>query len=433
MRQPPKWSARLPAVVGFSAVFVLVGVIGAWSVGTEIAGAVVAQGVVKAENDRQVVQHPDGGVVGEILARDGDVVEAGQTLVRFDDTFLRSELVVVERQLAETFARRARLEAEQSDAPAPEFSNAPEFVTLEPHVLRAQVDGQRALFDARLTSLSQERAQIREQQRQIERQVEGISAELTAMRRQLELTSQELEGIEGLFERGFAQRSRLIELQREEAGLQGEVGRLLASLAEAETRISTLEIEVLKLADRRREEAITTLRDLQYSEIELEERRLALVERMSRLDVRAPVAGIVFGSRVFALQSVVQPAEPMMYLVAADQPLHVSARIEPNDVDQIYPGQDVSMLFTTFSTRTTPEIPGRVVRVSADTEVDEVSGMAFYEAVIVPEPLALADLPELRLLPGMPVEAFLKTTERTPLSYLSQPLTVYFNRAFREE
>jgi HlyD family secretion protein len=123
----------------------------------------------------------------------------------------------------------------------------------------------------------------------------------------------------------------------------------------------------------------------------------------------------------------------MMYLVAADQPLHVSARIEPNDVDQIYPGQDVSMLFTTFSTRTTPEIPGRVVRVSADTEVDEVSGMAFYEAVIVPEPLALADLPELRLLPGMPVEAFLKTTERTPLSYLSQPLTVYFNRAFREE
>jgi len=427
------WSARVPLIVGFAAVILLLGGLGAWSVGVRIAGAIMAPGTVQVESERQVVQHPDGGVVGEILARDGDAVEAGDVLIRLDGTFLRSELAIVERQTAEIFARRARLDAERDGDDALDFGEVPEFTLIGSETIEEQMEGQHSLFEARRTSLSQEQNQLSEQQRQIERQIEGTEAQLIALERQLEIIELELGDVQTLFDDGLIQIQRLLELQREEARLNGEIGRLMSAIAEAETRISELEIKSLRLVGNRREEAITRLRDLQYSEIELVERRISLIERLARLDVRAPVSGLVFGSQVFAVQSVILAAEPMLYIIPGDQPLHVSARIDPRDVEQVYPGQDVALMFTTFSQRTTPEVAGIVQRVSADAEADETTGQTFYEAILVPDEMALAAFPDVTLLPGMPVEAFLKTQDRTPLSYLTKPLTVYFNRAFREE
>ena len=432
-RDPKDWSAGLPLAIGFASIFLLVGSLGAWSIGTQIAGAVVAPGVVEVESERQVIQHPDGGVVGEILARDGDTVDAGDVLVRLDGTFLRSELAIVEGQLLEIFARKARLEAEQLEAETPDFGSPPAFLTVTDEAVREQVDGQTTLFEARRASLAQNVLQLKEQQGQIESQIEGILAQRTSLDRQLALIEKELADIQTLFDKGLVQATRLLELQREEARLQGEIGNLTAATAEARTRISGLEIERLALFDQRREEAITRLRDLRYNEIELEERRLSIVERLARLDVRAPVSGTVFGSKVATVQSVIQPAEPMMYLVPGDQPLQVSARISPIHIDQIYPGQDVALMFTTFNRRTTPEVPGTVFRISPDAAMDENTGETFYEAVILPDEDALRDIAHIQLLPGMPVEAFLKTDDRTPLSYMTQPLMVYFQRAFREE
>jgi HlyD family type I secretion membrane fusion protein len=428
-----RWTATLPLVVGFVAIALMLGGLGAWSVGTQIAGAVVAPGVVEVQSERQVIQHPDGGVVGEILARDGDSVAAGQVLLRLDGTFLTSELAIVESQLAELFARSARLMAERDGAEAPDFGDRPGFETVDTQALDDLIAGQRALFDARSTSIAQERRQIAEQQAQIDRQIEGLEAQLSALNRQRSLISNEVADVQSLFDRGLVQGPRLSELQREDARLEGEIGNLRAMVAEAETRISALEIESLRLVDSRREEAITRLRDLGFSRIELQERRLSLLEQIARLDVRAPVRGVVFASRVVAEQSVVQPAEPMMFIVPGDQPLHVSARIDPIDIDQVFPGQEVSLMFTTFNRRTTPEIPGLVLRVSADAETDEVTGATYYQAVVTPDDTALAALPGVTLLPGMPVETFLKTEERTPLSYLTQPLMAYVQRAFREE
>lgn len=419
-------------ILGFLAIALLGGTLGAWSVGTQIAGAVLASGTIQVESDRQVIQHPDGGVVGEILARDGDSVAPGDVLVRLDGTFLRSELVIVERQLAEIFARRTRLVAERdaTDALAP--VDAPVFAIVTPEQIAGQIEGQRDLFLARRTALGQQQDQLAEQQAQIGAQIDGARAQLTALERQQQLIGEELADVQTLFDRGLMQASRLLELQREEARLQGEIGRLLSAIAEARTRISGLEIERLRLVEARREEAITQLRDLQYAEIELEERRLGLTERLARLDVRAPVAGTVFGSRVAALQSVVQAAEPMMFVVPGDQPLQVSARIDPTDIDQVFVGQQVSLVFSAFSQRTTPRAPGTVVRISADAAFDEATGLSFYEAVVKPDAAKLApDLAE-RLLPGMPVEVHLRTEDRTPLSYLTQPLSVYFSRALRE-
>lgn len=411
----------------------MLGGLGSWSIGTEIAGAVVASGTLEVESEHQVIQHADGGVVGEIFARDGDSVVAGETLLRLDGTFLKSELAIVESRLAETFARSARLEAERDEAEKPNFESPPDFAMIDDETVANLVRGQENLFDVRRTSLEQERSQLAQQQAQIERQIEGMQSELTALSRQRDLVSEEVENVQSLLERGLIESRRLSELLRDDAQLLGEIGNLNAMVAEAETRISALAIERLRLADRRREDAITPLRDLGARQFEFEERRLTLEEQIARLDVKAPVSGTVFASTVAARQSVVQAAEPMMYIVPSDQPLQVSARIDPVDVDQVFQGQNVSLMFTTFNRRTTPEVAGSVLRVSADAETDEATGTTYYQAVIAPDETTLAAMPEMSLLPGMPVEAFLKTENRTPLSYLTQPLTVYFQRAFREE
>ncbi|MFK7870113.1 MAG: HlyD family type I secretion periplasmic adaptor subunit [Roseobacter sp.] len=433
MSEKTPWSARVPMTVGLISIFLLLGSLGTWAMATQIAGAVVATGTVEVESDRQVVQHPDGGVVGEINVRDGDMVRANDVLVRFDDTFLLSELAVVERQLLEAEARQIRLSAERDGTATPEFITPETFANLDEDWVASQMDGQRNLFEARRQSIAQESRQLEEQKLQIENQIVGIEAQRAALDIQLELILEESTDLSDLLARGLVPAARVLELLREEARLKGEIGNLTARIAEARGRIAAIAIEVIKLTDSRREEAITTLRDLRFSEIDLTQRRLQLYERLSRLDVRAPVAGTVFGTRVFALQSVVQPAEPMMYIVPGDQPLQVSARIDPIHIDQVFPGQPVALRFSTFDQRTTPEVNGIVERVSADTVMDEATGFQYYEAILQPSPEELAGLPDVELLPGMPVEAFLRTRDRTPLSYLTQPLTSYFNRAFRED
>jgi len=342
-------NARLLLAIGFGAIALLVGGIGVWSVATNISGAVVAQGTVKVESERQVIQHPDGGVVGKILAYNGDRVHAGDILVRFDDTFLKSELSIVQSQLMEIAARKARLEAERDGRETLDFSERPVYAHLDPKQIDEQLAGQQALFEARRASLAQKTSQLREQQQQIHKQVEGVEAQLASLHRQLDLISQELEDKQSLLDRHLMEASRVLQVQREHARLTGEIGQLNASIAEARVKISAIEIEILRLTDEQREDAITQLRDLQYTQISLIERENSLSEQLLRLDVRAPVDGVVFGSRIFALKSVVQPAEPMMFLVPSDQPLYVAVRVDPTNIDQVYVGQTVSLQFSTFN------------------------------------------------------------------------------------
>ncbi|PTW47070.1 MULTISPECIES: HlyD family type I secretion periplasmic adaptor subunit [Rhodovulum] len=425
-------SARLPLVVGMIAVVCLVGGIGVWSVATNIAGAVVAPGTVKVESERQVVQHADGGVVGEILAKDGDTVAAGQVLVRLDGTFLRSELMIVERQLLEIQARKARLVAERDGVDSPDFSGLDSFSNIEPVWVAEHIDGQTRLFAARKAAQAQELDQLHEQTVQIENQIDGTGSQQGALVKQLALIEKELADKMTLYKQNLVPASQVLALQREEAGLEGDIGRLTSQEAELRAKISELAVQGLRLQESRREDAITTLRDLQYSEIELQERRLSLTERLSRLDVRSPVDGVVFGSKVFALGSVVQAAEPMMYVVPGGQALLVSAKVETTDIDEVFPGQPVSLKFTTFDSRTTPNVSGTVLRVSADALTDEATRATYYEVVIQPDIDEMAALPNVELVPGMPVESFIRTRDRSPLSYLLHPLAVYFERAFRE-
>jgi len=432
--QKSPWRSTKQLVIGFIALFCLVVGLGGWAAMANIAGAIVSSGMIEVEANRQVVQHPEGGVVGEILADDGDVVEAGAVLVRFDDTLLRSELAIVEGQLFELMARRGRLEAERDDFEGIAFPDELEGMASEAGIdVQNLKAGQLRLFAARRDSLKKEAEQLAERKIQIERQIEGSESQLSALERQSELLSQELADQTDLLNKGLAQASRVLALQREEARLLGQVGELTAAVAESRGRIAETEIEILKLKSSLREEAITTLRDLEYSEIELKERRLSTLETLSRMEVRAPSSGVVYGTTIYALRSVVRPAEPLMYIVPQDSPFVISARIEPIHIDQVHQGQEAKLVFSAFNARTTPELEGVVTKVSADVFTDEVTGQVYYAAEILPIEGELVKLEGQELLPGMPVESFIRTTDRTPLAYLTKPLMDYFNRAFREE
>jgi len=414
---------------GLLALVLLVGGFGTWAVMAQITGAVITSGQIEVDRNRQVIQHPDGGVVAEILVDEGDTVAAGDLLIKLDATTLQSELAIVEGQLFELMARRGRLEAERDGI---------ETLTFDPILMAAPtgselMEGQRRLFDARLESTKRATEQLDQQRAQIASQLDGISAQQTALDTQKTLISQELGDQQKLLDQKLVQASRVMGLQREEANLLGRVGELTASAAQAAERMTEIDIQVLTLTTTRREESITRLRALQYNELELSERRRTLVRQLDRLDIRAPVSGVIYGLQVFAEQSVIRPADPVMFLVPQDRPLVIATKVRPVDIDQIHLGQDVILRFSAFDQRRTPELHGKVTLVSADIFQDEATGMAFYQAEIQLNEGEATRLPEdMVLIPGMPVEAFVRTADRSPMDYLLKPLADYFAKAFRE-
>lgn len=432
MKAPRTWSARSPLLLGFATLLVLVGGLGAWSVLTTLSGAIVASGQIEVEQNRQVVQHPDGGVVAEILVAEGSVVKAGDMLVQLDGTLLQSELAIVENQLFELLARRGRLEAERDGAPE---MTVPDELTrmaeIRPDV-RDLAEGQVRLFAARAETLGQLIDQRRKRIAQIASQIEGIEAQSTSIASQITLVRQELVGQQELLAKGLVQVARVLALERELARLEGQAGELTAAKAEAEGAMTEIEIETVGLSSQRREDALTELRDVAARELELAERRRALVEQIARLEIRAPVSGIVLSMAVTTPRSVVRPAEPVLYIIPQDRPLVIAVRVPTIHVDQVHLGQDVRLLFSAFATRTTPELQGKVVKVSADALTDERTQVQYYRTEISINPGEVDRFEDQVLVPGMPVEAFIRTDDRTPLSYLVKPFTDYFNRAFRE-
>ncbi|GKY88798.1 HlyD family type I secretion periplasmic adaptor subunit [Sinisalibacter aestuarii] len=427
------WSARGPVILGILALVVLVGGFGTWSVLSNIAGAIVANGAIEVEQNRQVVQHPDGGVVDEILVREGDIVEAGQVLIRLDPERLNSDLTIVQSQLFELMARRGRLEAERDGSDAVTFSDDLLAVAASSPDVAEMLESNRKLFSQRRDNLAASVEQLGKRKAQIASQIEGLDAQLNALREQIAFIQEELTNQTTLFERGLTQQSRVLALEREKSSLEGSSGEIVAARAQAEGRITEIEIEIIRIQAQSREEAIAELSEQEGRELELAERRRALLEQLNRLDIRAPRSGAVHELRVFGEQSVIQPAQPVLYLVPQDQPLIIGLQIETIHVDQVHAGQDVALRFAAFDTRRTPEILGRVISVSPDAIQDERTGQSYYRARVEISEGEIEKLPEGSvLIPGMPVQAYLQTGEHSPIAYLMKPLADYFNTAFRE-
>lgn len=427
-----RWSVRTPIIAGLLAVIILVGGFIAWAMMSQISGAVVASGQVEVEQQRQIVQHPDGGVVESIAVKDGSDVKAGDLLLGLDGTLLRTEHTIVEGQYFEVLARRGRLEAERGETEEVTFPDELTTAAKDDPDLAGLVEGQASLFRTRLDTLRQSLDQLAKQSDQITSEIEGIDAQIDALGTQRDLIGKELVDQQSLLDRGLAQASRVLALQREAARMDGELGSLQANRASALIRQTELEIQRLQLGAERREQAETELRDLGYRELELAERRRSLVEQISRLEIRAPVSGLVYNMQVTTPRSVIRPADPLLYIIPQDRPLVIGARLQTINIDEVMVGQPVVLRFSAFSSRTTPEIDGRLDRVSADALLDEATRAPYYRAEVSIPPEEMEKLGDLALVPGMPVEVYIQTGERTPMAYLLKPLADYFNRAFRE-
>ncbi len=434
MSQETEWSARNPLLIGGLTLLILLGGFGTWAVMSSIAGAIVASGRIEVDRNRQIVQHLDGGIVAEILVDEGDSVARGDVLLRLDAKELRSQLAITEGQLFEMMARRGRLEAERDSAKAVEFEEELLALAMIRPAVADLVEGQRRLFVAREESIAREIEQLNKRSAQTKDQIKGIKAQQASMELQLGLIAEELKNQTILLERGLAQAGTVLNLRRTEADLSGRLGELVATEAQALGRITETEIEILKLGSTRREEAITQLRDLRYQELELGENRRTLLERLDRLDIAAPVSGIVYDLQVHTPRSVIRAADPVLYLVPQDRPLVIAAQVSPTDIEQIYVGQDVTLKFSSLDQRNTPDLFGKVMLVSADAFEDQNTGISYYRAEIELNADEAQRLPKgTVLIPGMPVESYIRTQDRSPLSYLVKPLADYFVKAFRED
>ena len=418
--------------VGAIAVFLLVGGFGTWAATASLAGAVVAQGTVVVESSVKKVQHQTGGIVSEIRVRDGDRVKAGDVLIRLDATIAGANLGVITSQLDELQMREARLKAERDDKATLDLP-----ASLSARAGAADVDeivsGERTLFENRRAALAGQKAQLNERINQLNEQILGLEAQARAKSREIDLIGKELKEIEILWRQRLTTLARVTAIRRDQARIEGERSQLTASVAQVKDKIVETRLQIIQLDQNLKLEVAKDLREAQTKEAEMIERRAAAQDQLQRVEIRSPQTGVVHQLAIHTVGGVINPGEPVMLIVPEHDALVVEAKIAPQDIDQVHEGQRAFVRFSAFNQRTTPEYNGEVVRVAADLTKDQATGQGFFTARIALPPSEVMRLRRLKLVPGMPAEVFIRTTERTALSYFLKPLSDQLDRAFTEQ
>ena len=418
------------AIAGAALVLVLV--LGGWAATTEFAGAVIAPGQLVVGSNVKKVQHPTGGVVGELNVRDGDRVKAGEVVVRLDDTQTRANLAIVVKALTELAARQAREEAERDGADSVTFPGDLLARMDDPDVAKAVI-GERKQFETRRTSREGQKSQLRERIVQLGQEVSGYEAQAASKIKQLEWITKELVGVNDLWEKNLVPYTRVTSLEREKERLEGERGQLIASIAQTKGKATEIELQILQIDQDMRAEVGKDLADIRGKVAELVEKKVAAEDQLKRVDLRAPIDGTVLQSTVHTLGGVIAAGEAIMLIVPQSDALDVEAKIAPQDIDQLRVGQPAVLRFSAFNQRTTPELNGEVGRISADVTEDTKTGARYYTVRISVSEHEAARLEGLRLVPGMPVESFIQTSPRTVMSFLVRPFHDQLSRAFREK
>lgn len=409
----------------FVTIFVVVG-IGGWATFTEISGAVVSSGTVVVESNIKQVQHREGGIVRQINVKDGDLVDSGDLLLSLDDTVTRANLAVITKQLRELTAQELRLEAERDELKA--ISWPEERIESLGDIER----GQQLLLEARQNSKDGRKNQLEEQIRQFNKQSEGLEAQVTAKESEIELIKEELDDLDGLLNKQLVSKSRVSALRREQARLSGEYGDLIAQIARTKEAISERQIQILQIEESYRAEVLEQLQEARSRIAQLEEQKIAAEDELTRVDIVAPRSGFVHQLSVHTIGGVVAPGETVMQIVPREDQLVIEAQVQPVDIDQLAPGQVARIRFPSFDQRTTPELNAKLLTVAADLTQDERTGLSYYTAKLIIDDDELEKLGSQTLVPGMPVETFLQTGERTVLSYLVKPVTDQIAHAMRE-
>ncbi|UZK67716.1 HlyD family type I secretion periplasmic adaptor subunit [Sphingomonas sp. M1-B02] len=426
------WTIRKPLGIGLAALIGLFGFVFVWASTFNISGAVIGKGQVQASVNRIAVQHPIGGVVAKILVNSGDKVKSGDVVVKLDDSSLRSELATIDSELFELLANEARLEAELENratlAPHPLLQEARQNNPGVESLLKQQ---QRQL-DAHFRSVGTQVSLLHRQRSQISDEAIGVQSALTAKREELALLEDELSQAKQNLQNGYVTRTVVSNLQRDTIKARGELGSLAAKKAELNGKVAEQSVKTYAAPLDIREVSADRLNLLRQQSKRLIENRNALVYKLSKLDVRAPVGGRVFDSKLLGPLSVVEAAKPIMYIVPNDKPGLVVVRVDATDIEQVQVGQETGLRFTTFNKRSTPIIDGRVTAISADAFRDEKTQAFYYFVDVSLLESEMQKLGNVELLPGMPVDAFLKTESRSPASYVIRPITDFFAKAFRD-
>jgi HlyD family secretion protein len=416
-------------------VFLSIGV-GGWASTTDIASAVIAAGQLVVETSVKKVQHPTGGVVGELYVREGDHVKAGDVVVRLDETQTRAELDIVLKNLDENAARRARMEAELSGVDQVTFAESLLSRSSDPAVAHL-ITTETELFFVRKAARAGQKSMLREQITQLEQQNNGLVEQINGKDKELGWIKKELVGVNDLWVKNLIQFSRLTQLEREAAKIEGERGALIAAQAQTNAKITEAKLKILQVDEDMRQDVGKDMADIRGKTSELAEKRIAAEDRLKRIDIRAPQNGTVHQLSVHTVGGVIAPpsvaAEPIMLIVPETDNLIVEARVQPQDIDQLHVGQLATLRFSAFNQRTTPELNGALSMVSADVTLDQKTGSSYYLIRITVSEDEVSRLGAVKLVPGMPVEAFVKTGERTVMSYLTKPFKDQVMRAFREK
>jgi len=425
-------SIRRHIIVGCAVVVFLAIGFGGWASTAEISGALIAPGSLVVDSNVKKVQHPTGGVVGEVRAHDGDRVKAGDILIRLDETVTRANLAIVTKGLTELYARKARLAAERDGADTVAMPKELADRAGDPDVQEA-LGSERKLFELRRTARLGQKDQLQQRIKQLQEQITGLTAQQDAKTKEMSLIDQELEGVRDLWAKSLIPLNRLTSLQREEARLQGERGQLIAAAAEAKGKIVETGLQILQVDQEFTSDVAKELREADSKIGEYVERKVTAEDQLKRTDIRAPQDGVVFQSTANTVGGVITAGDPIMLIVPETDMLLVEVKVEPRDIDQVQFGQPVLLRFSAFNMRTTPELNGTVVRVAADTSTDQRTGQSYYLVRIAMTADEIKRLGDVKLSPGMPVEAFIQTGERTMLAYLVKPLHDQLMRAFREK
>ncbi|WFU25537.1 HlyD family type I secretion periplasmic adaptor subunit [Bradyrhizobium sp. CB1717] len=422
-------SIRQHMRAALAGVIVVAGGIGAWAATTELSGAVIASGMLVVDSHIKKVQHPTGGVVAQLNVREGADVKAGDVLVRLDETVTRATLLILIKSLTELAARQARLEAERDDENYLDFPAKLAARALDPNVARV-IAGERKLFELRRAARAGKKAQLNQRIDQLLLHIRGMDEQIQAKNHETTLISRELMRVRELQSKHLVQ--RVTALERDAARLHGERGALLAAIAEAKGRITEATLQIMQIDQDLRIEVGRELAETRAKTAELIEKRVTAEDQLKRVDIRAPQDGTVHQLAVHTVSGVISAGEPIMLIVPARDSLVVEVHIAPQEVDRVSVGKPVLLRFTALNQRTTPQLNGEVIHVSAYVTVDEKSGASFYLARIAVPSGQIARLKSVKLLAGMPVEAFIQTDQRTVMSYLGKPLSDQLMHAWRE-
>jgi epimerase transport system membrane fusion protein len=405
---------------------------GGWAAVAKLDSAAVASGVVTVESYRKTIQHLEGGIVQDILVRDGDSVQSGDILLRLDDTQARARLEIIRSQYLAARALEARLIAERDQQANLAFPEELLSLRDDPRV-RETLDGQERVFTARREALQGETALLEQRIEQLQAQISGLEVLQQTEQKRIDSLQRELQDFRHLQQSGYTDKLRLLELERDIAQLEGERAAHLAEIAKTHMQIGETKLQILQLRKQFQTEVVADLRDTQTKLFDLIERMRALQDTVERTEIRAPTKGTVVGLGVHTVGGVVAPATPLLEIVPKGEQLVVEAKVQPTDIDKVHPGLAADIRFTAFKLRTTPVVEGQVLTVSADRLIDPETKYPYYLARIQVTPQGMERLQGLELLPGMPAEVMIKTGERTLLNYLLRPLLDSFARSFRED